>query len=442
MANNRSEYIQQLIADKESISEAMANVAKDTMRSLLDESVQKGIRQFISESDDDFKEDETDDPTLDKKEEPKETETDVDVKVDDTVEGDEESTSMETDDTLEAGDDDIWGEIDNVKGEDGAYDCTGMDQEKLVKVFRELSPEDNVTVIPMGDGKIELTDQETDKTYIIDTDVEPVTEGKDDTGYTDNYQNQTAMTTPDNHEPADSKTTYSMDGGVPTGTEKPFAGKGDKGPFTQEVSESDETFEVELEDSATERNVEEGAKTVSRHAASTHGVTMSAPQNSDSPTQGRNSHIEGEQVHGTSENPYSTNESMEKRLKSISAKANAIFNENKKLHQVLGTLTNRLQEAVVLNKSMGNIIRLMNEHSTTRDEKKAIITRFGNAKTIEESNSLFATISEELKRRPAPQIETQVSITESVNKSNTATSMYKSNEMTDFMARLNKIKNR
>ena len=35
------------------------------------------------------------------------------------------------------------------------------------------------------------------------------------------------MTTPSNNEPAKSSETYSMDGGVPTGTEKPY-GKADR----------------------------------------------------------------------------------------------------------------------------------------------------------------------------------------------------------------------
>ena len=49
---------------------------------------------------------------------------------------------------------------------------------------------------------------------------------------------KTAMTTPSNNEPAKSSETYSMDGGVPTGTEKPYGKAGSEmDPFEENVNE-------------------------------------------------------------------------------------------------------------------------------------------------------------------------------------------------------------
>ena len=58
----------------------------------------------------------------------------------------------------------------------------------------------------------------------------------------------------------------------------------------------------------------------------------------------------------------------------------------------------QLMEAIVINKSMGNLMKIVMENSTSLNEKKEIFARFSGVKTIEESDNLYKTISEELKR--------------------------------------------
>ena len=60
-----------------------------------------------------------------------------------------------------------------------------------------------------------------------------------------------------------------------------------------------------------------------------------------------------------------------------------------------------LKEAAVTNVNLGGIIKLISENSTTKEEKRDIINRFTNeVHTIEESKSLYKTISNELKKNP------------------------------------------
>ena len=108
---------------------------------------------------------------------------------------------------------------------------------------------------------------------------------------------------------------------------------------------------------------------------------------------GRNAHAGGQQISGTADNSYS-----EAKLESIKRKANAIFNENTELKALVPQMKQQLMEAIVINKSMGNLMKIVMENSTSLNEKKEIFARFSGVKTIEESDNLYKTISEELKR--------------------------------------------
>lgn len=63
----------------------------------------------------------------------------------------------------------------------------------------------------------------------------------------------------------------------------------------------------------------------------------------------------------------------------------------------LRSLKENLMEVALVNSQMAYVNRVFCEHSTTLDEKKAIIDRFSDAKTIDEAKTLFKTISNEMK---------------------------------------------
>ena len=129
------------------------------------------------------------------------------------------------------------------------------------------------------------------------------------------------------------------------------------------------------------------------------------------------------------------------QVENIVKKANKIFKENKELKSALTEFKTVLEQAVVTNVNLGNIIKLLSENSTSNDEKKSIIERFGdNVKTVSESKSLYNLISNELKNR-----EKIVSLTESVDysaKPNThinETKIYQSTDMLKSLELMNKI---
>lgn len=461
MAKNiRSEYIKNLMEDKERLSQEMKEVAESTVQNILNETIKTNLKNILSESEDEdtFSEEDVVDDATQKTEDTTDVDATEEVSSSDDVTADSDvvTSDEESGEETKTPEDDVWSEVEQFKGEDGEYDLTGMDKDSLVKVLKVMGPEDGIRVVKKDDNTILLNDDETEKEYIIqlddvsnddessddeiefDIDVDDSVEeskqnecNESDLGYTTNYQKQTAMTTPDNHEPADSSKTYSMDDGVPTGTDKPFPGNGDKAPFDKKVNE-EECCDDEINETMTTQ--ENGA--YNRNTGMVHTNTNGKA------AKGRNSHAGGEQIHGTSQNSYS-----EAQMEAIKRKANAIFIENKELKALLPSIKQQLAEAIVINQSLANVIKIISENATTVNEKKDIIKRFTSVKTREESNNLLKTITEELKRsgKSKENLEHMLNgqLAESKVNTNKTEPMYQSADLkdtVDFMNRLNKIK--
>ena len=490
MENNiRSEYIKNLVEDRDRLAQKLEETTKNTLQNVVDEAINKQLRHIISESDDDFEVEEVkpdaDDTATSDAGTPVDGEN---AATDDVTAVDNGDNAVATDDvtgaeggTDNAGaedttGDDVWGGLEQYKGEDGEYDLTSMDKDDVIKVLKVMGPEDGVRVLKNDNGTITLQDDETDKEYIIDMDGSTgssndaeaegdadieieldddgttdecdaksgkvIKEGEVNLGYTDNYQKKTAMTTPDNHEPADKKNTYSMDAGVPTGTEKPWVGhKGDMSPFGKKVNEGETC--TNCGKNPCECNEEQVNETMSstENSANVRNTGMTHANTNDKGKQFRNSSEGGEKVKGTGENSYS-----KAQVESVMRKANAIFKENQELRKVAEAIKGKLEEAIVVNSSLGNIIKLVTENSTTLDEKKDIIKRFDNVKTINEGKTLYNTIAEELKKagkvNNTSENKLDNQLAESKKTKLVETTMYQSADLSatiSLMERLNKL---
>lgn len=448
MTKVRSEYIKKLMSESHNLEEKLKDVAQSTINSILEEKTNKNLRQILSEDENSFSEEEVDD--------------DVEL-------GGSEDTSEEEGAEENDAENSEWDDLEQYKDEDGEYDLRSMDKDELVKVLKVMSPDDAVRIVKNDDDSLTVTDETNDEEFElelgndddeeIDIDVEDdddfdddeeveleIEDDKDDfsnddddfdddvieidldesnLGYTDNYQKKTAMTTPDNHEPANPHSTYSMDGGVPKGTEKPWVGGKQKSPFNDDVNENCET------------TIQEGGA-FGKAAARTAGKQRrnNSSGQGGQPYGGRHNSVAGEykdyQETAVSEN--------------IKKKANQIFVENKQLKSLMKKLQNQVNEAIVVNQSLANVIKLINENATTVNEKKEILRRFNDCTTKEESNKLYSTISEELKRSG----KTHSNVTETINSQLSEsrdraveTPMYQSQDLSEtisFMNRLNAIK--
>ncbi len=456
MTKVRSEYIKKLMSESHSLEEKLKDVAQSTINSILEEKTNKNLRQILSEDENSFSEEEVDD--------------DVEL-------GGSEDTSEEEGAEENDAENSEWDDLEQYKDEDGEYDLRSMDKDELVKVLKVMSPDDAVRIVKNDDDSLTVTDEANDEEFELELDNDDeeididVEDNEDDDfdddgefvvdidndddeefdieveddeendfddddvleieldesnlGYTDNYQKKTAMTTPDNHEPANPRSTYSMDGGVPKGTEKPWVGGRKKAPFDDEVNEGCET------------TIQEGGA-FGKAAAR---VTGKQRRNNSSgqggqPYGGRHNSVAGE-YKDYQEGTVSEN---------IKKKANKIFVENKQLKSLMKKLQNQVNEAIVVNQSLANVIKLINENATTVNEKKEILRRFNDCTTKEESNKLYSTISEELKRSG----KTHNNVTDTINSQLSEsrdraveTPMYQSQDLSEtisFMNRLNAIK--
>lgn len=462
----RSEYIKNVLDEKDALQKKLNEMASTSLKDKLGESINESLRKLIMEADDDensYEEEEVDDPV---------TSTETSSESGEEVEGSEEPSidnleepSEESGEGEENTDDDIFGELEKYKDDAGEFDLRGMDSNDVVKVLKAVSTnvDNKVRLFKSEDGTMILSDDETDRQYVLNPDASqedgeggetefelelddtPTNEGCDtneneeavneELGYTTNYQKETAMTTPSNNEPANSKETYSMDDGVPTGTEKPYGKGGDNmDPFDNKVNEGDE-IEVELEDEPVEEATNVGG------FAAQNSTTKSHVPNSDGRS-ARNQSKGGEYT--STQKPRYTNEQLEKIMK----KANAIFEENKQLKGVIKELQGSIEEAIVMNYNMGRVVQLMAENTTNKEEKLDIIRKFNDVRTIDEAKDIYNKINAELKNPNrlavvSNVINQQLSENKQNKQSVVETQIYQSEDLSDtmsFMARLDKIK--
>ena len=480
----RSEYIKNLVQEKDALKKKLNEMAGESLKDIVSEQVNQGLRKLISEADDDNSEDSYTEEEIDTPETSQDTE---DEKTDDAasdsldadLEGSEENVDvddLESDDVKDDADvdadEDFMSDFDSYKDEEGEYDLRGMDKDGMVKVMKLLFNDNanKIRVYKADDGTIVIGDDDSGKQYVVDTNASDdeasvdnidaesdvdfeiesdVTEEgcsheeekvNEDTGYTTNYQKETAMITPSNNEPADSKETYSMDGGVPTGTEKPFGhGEDNMNPYDDKVNESECETEFEIEsDDQVEEATNVGGYAVQNSTAKSH------VPNSDGRS-ARNQSKGGEYT-STQKPRYAANEGLERIMK----KANAIFEENKQLRDIVSELRNQIKEAIVVNFNMGKVIKLMTENSTSKEEKMKIINKFNNIRTLQEAKDAYVDMDKELKdpNRIAKinnKMEQQLSEAKNVNSNPVVeTKMYNSsdevNEALSFMARLDAVK--
>ena len=222
-------------------------------------------------------------------------------------------------------------------------------------------PEDEIEIDIEDDN-----DEEDEPTYEFDIDEEELTESL---GYTDSYQSKTAMTTPPNKEVADPKATNSWDK-VPTGDGKRWAGKGNNKPFGEKsCCESEEMVEGPIEEAT---NV--GGAVQQRSSSKSHIPA------------GRKEYVPKGTRHASFADKYEEIVESYKKMKA----------ENDTLKESLKATKKSLVEAAVLNVNLGKVVNLLVNETTTRDEKKSILSRFNEVKTISEGTTLFNNIKREL----------------------------------------------
>lgn len=495
MKNIRSEFIKESLLDYENLANTLKENTSCIVKDLLGEAVRDTYNQILSESDekeeeeDEYEVEEVKDTDSEKTNDAEKTEDSEEESVEEVTEEDEEDgselgTEGETEDvsaveepqegeveteteveTTEPNSDESgeWAEFDKYKVSDDEYDFSTAQDEDIVKVYKLLKDTDQVLVnVNKEKQTVTINDNESGNEYLLDLSSvngndETPSDGSDEddltndfenmnesivyevalneydshVGYTDNYQKKDVMTNPGMSEPG--KNVEDWDAGLPKGTKKPWAGKGNSKPFN-ECGASEPTIEEEDDVMEEEEEVMDEATNVGGFVQQ-NSTSKSHIPNSNG-RKARNSSVAGVKTKSTSEPRYSTTTNESKMM----ARVNKIAAENKQLKEALNRFRTVLAEAAVINFNLGQIVKLVTENTTTSDEKKLIIDRFGKeAKTVEESKKLYATISRELQSKSTMNINEEKQFTTSGSKRINETPIYQSQDVMqslDLMHRL------
>ena len=476
--NIRSKVVRESLLDYNTLANSLKENTESAVKALLGEAVRDTYAKLLSEDDDkDYEEGEVEDTSSDITNDAESSDVVDDGQADadagmDAEGGEAEGGELEGGDSaiesdpvddgaVEGEGGDEWAEFDKYKVSDDEYDFTNAEDEEIVKVYKLMKNDDQILVHKDDNGNVNIQDNETGAEYLINlgdngeaTDV-AATEPNDDevitddsaeddfennmddmnestermfelvleydsnVGYTDNYQKKDVMTNPGMSEPG--KNVNDWDAGVPKGDSKPWSG------YPSKKNKADKPFNAgkgkQLEE---EENLEESAAECGGRMGA-HGRMMGAKSHNPIKAK-KNSPMNQHHVSTAGEydgNP--TNESFIKR-------ANAVLEENKELKSTLTDLMEQLKKVSVTNHNLAQIIKLVSENTTSKDEKKEIINRFKNeGKTIEASQALYESISRELQKTNKMNITEEKSLTVEGSQKINETPIYKSQDLLDSL---------
>lgn len=454
---NKKKTVSEALLEMDKVSKAIKEESKSTLSSLLSEAVKDYLKEEIGTEDEEEKDEE--DYTIEDDATETESDDETATESEDSDEFDVESDDEDMEDSEEG--DDEWSELEDYKVDDETYDLTTGEKgdETLVKVYKLLKDDDQVVVKREGDS-LSLSDSETGAEYVIelgcddeceveDVDYEfeyddegaedynnndeeenNVMEGRDmvfeiDLGYTDNYQDKDPIQGLSNDEP--SKSGKSWHKGVPTGTKKPWAGKGSSAPFEKKTSCNEEELLTDIAvDDLTGNNTnipstplpEATNVTLANRRKMTKSHSM---QQKDYP---QNAHVDSKN------GEYKALEEMVKKLQK----------ENKEMKAMIPQIKKAMNESVIVNVKLGRIVKLLSENATTKKEKVDIINRFEEAKSISETKALYESIKRELNNSSSKKTPMFENTGVKAEKPQVVeTTVYQSNdlkEMLDFMKRM------
>lgn len=385
----------------------------------------------------------------------------------------------------EGEDGDEWSQFDKYKVSDDEYDFSNAEDDEIVKVYKLLNNDDQVIVNKSDDNKVNIKDNETGAEYLIDLGDDGASEdfggaeddfGGDDTGfddeddfdneedndmnesriyeialdeydshvgYTDNYQSKDVLDTK-GVPVADDKDSndWGSKGLRDRGNRKPWSGKknnaSENQPFTgskgKAVEEEDDIeggdAEAAIAESAGECGAKMGAKRRMRGTKSHNPNTG----NDEIPYVSSHASVAGEYKGTKADKSYGS------KVESVMRKANKIFAENKELKSALGKFKNVLEEAAVTNVNLGQIIKLISENTTSQNEKKEIIARFGKeAKTVEQSKNLYESISRDLQKKNTMNLDEGKQYGVEGSKQINETQIYQSKDLLDSLDLMHRL---
>lgn len=445
MAEKNKSIIESALLDINRIQEALNSNTKEILRTVAVGEIDKVVKESINE--DDYEEEDVEDTDLavaDADDAGDDVE-DVSVDVDAEVEGDEESDDIELGDDNE---DEVLG-MDNMEDsgveadydgvdseEDYEMDMTGASDEDVIAVYKKLSGDDEIEVV--SDTEVKITDPVSGAEYQVKlgggepdmgVEAEPEMELGLDAGMEMDVEPEMEESVyeiamddelSENELTEDTKIGATADGKVRTATSDVTMGKESAAPNTGDIEGQKAPLGKESVDNFAGDNLEGGFDEDGQNGSGdNHGDHIMEEEDcvdetvteEDTVTEEEEETVDenlgstrgyagrqGAKKGGDDHHPSRKDESISKaKYKKLVAEHTKLKKQNGEFKVALKKFRTMLGESVVFNTNLTNVTRLFTEHSTTRNEKEAIMARFDDeATTIKESKRLYKTIANEL----------------------------------------------
>lgn len=432
MAEKKQTIIEEALLDMQKIEQALKANSKEILRSLMKEEIEGYVKESIGEAENDFEEEEIDDAGEIAADEPG---TGEKLPFGNEPTGDGEEVAELP---LEGGEEDV----DGLEDDSIDLDMTGASDDDVIAVYKKLSGSDEIEVVSknevkitdpqsgnqyvvklggegleggapavpaeteIGDDEIEISDDEVeigndeeeienDETEIANDEEE--TEEDDELGESVVYEIELQDDEDVNEDivrgaghDTEVKNSSAPNTGDIEGQKAPLNNEiGDnlEGGFDEDVTSGDghaEHVMEEVEEETDEQPIEEKIQVGKARRVANGKTTIEGP---------------GAKANNVQAPNVTANESVVKKYNALVKEAAQLKKENEEFRTSLKKFRDMLTETVVFNSNLAHVVKLFTEHTTTKDEKKSIITRFDETASIKESKQLYKTIVGELNNK-------------------------------------------
>ena len=435
MAQDKS-ILEEAIIQMKNLEEAVAENAKGILGTVMTQEIKELVKESLTEAD-----------------EEEDEEIEDEMEDDDMDEFDMEDDEMEFD-----MDDEDMTEPDMESPE--TIDLTGAPASEVLKVFKLLSPEDEIVVTKDSASNIHLKDGESGKEYMI------VGEGDEDMFGMDEMDDMDDMFGMDEMDDMDDMfgmdemdemyETFDME--MPEVEEME-----DETIYEIEMDSDEEEMDepiYELEMDSDEEEMDEDYMMEAKKSFKAKGVGMGKPKfeygktmdfktkkmkkGDEAPYTGKPSYdfdkkspsLKGEFKEETHMKPKTHKGKTETKeasrtygmgsksgrglRKGITPNRNLTFEsvenkeveilreKNEEYRKALNIFRNKLNEVAIFNSNLAYATRLFTEHSTSKQEKINILKRFDSVETLKESKNLYKSIKDELTSTSSNQISESI----------------------------------
>ena len=401
---------------EETINENAKEILASTMKEEISELVKESMKEEANEADEEIDMISVDD------EDGNENVEDIDLS--DTDDEMDMDMDMGDADDMDMGDADEMGmdmDMDLLGMDDETIDLTDASDEEVLKVFKAMSADDEITVTQDGDY-IHLEDDSEDVEYLIQTESEEdeleeswseMDESEEDELEETIYEIEMDESEEDELEEGSMYDNESMESsenmmeskmvskpkvgkGAKTGSASKFSYKKSTGGFKETMKKANPTkgtgkpkFEFKESDSIMDMpsRTPKLSKEEATEAARTYGT--------------------GWRKGALPKGARAGQETARLNTESVNNELETLRTKNEEYRKALNLFRDKLNEVAIFNSNLAYATRLFTEHSTSKQEKINILRRFDSADTIKESKALYKTIKDELSTKEGVKFMTE-----------------------------------